>query len=134
MVKRRKRYQGAPEIVFRAADYSEPLDEHDASYDLLISQWAGPVSQVCKRYLRVGGILVANDSHGDASLASLDDNYALVAVITRRSGTHRLTNKDLHTYFAPKSGKPATREAIKRTGRGIAYTKSATAYVFERIG
>ena len=133
LVKERRRYQGEPEIVFHHADYSAPLDEPDAGFDLLISQWAGPVSQTCKRYLQAGGILVANDSHGDASLAALDDDYALIAVIPRRGGKHRLTDQDLHTYFVPRSGKQATHAAIERTGRGFAYTKSPAAYVFRRV-
>ena len=133
LVKERQRYLGDPEVVFHHADYSAPLDEPDSSFDLLISQWAGPVSQACKRYLQVGGVLVANDSHGDASLAALDDDYALVAVIARRGGRHRLTDQDLHTYFVPRSGKQVTRVAIERTGRGLAYTKSPAAYVFRRV-
>ncbi len=133
LVKERQCYRGEPEVVFHSADYRAPLDEPDASFDLLISQWAGPVSQACKRYLQSGGILVANDSHGDASVAALDDDYALVAVIARRGGRHRLTGQNLHTYFVPRSGKPATRAAIEQTGRGRAYTKSATAYVFRCV-
>ena len=133
LVKERQRYPGEPEIVFHSADYSALLGEPDASFDLLISQWAGPVSQACKRYLQAGGILVANDSHGDASLAALDDDYALIAVIARRGGRHRLTDQNLHTYFVPRSGKQVTHAAIERTGRGLAYTKSPAAYVFRRV-
>ena len=36
----------------------------------------------------LAAILVANDSHGDASLAALDDDYALIAVIVRRGGKY----------------------------------------------
>jgi hypothetical protein len=132
MVKKRRRYHGEPEIAFHAADYSEPLEEEDESFDLLISQWAGPISHACKRYLKVGGILVANDSHGDASLASLDRHYQLVAVITRGAGKHRLSERSLDTFFVPKSGKPVTRQDIERTRRGGAYVKSAAAYVLRR--
>ena len=132
MVRKRKRYDREPQIVFHVGDYAEPLDEEDGSFDLLISQWAGAVSQACKRYLKVGGVLLANDSHGDASLASLDRDYLLVAVITRRAGKHRLSEKSLDTYFLAESGKPVAREDIERTGRAVAYTKSTGAYVFER--
>ena len=133
LVRDQQRYHGEPEIVFHHADYSVPLDEPDASFELLISQWAGPISQACKRYLQVGGVLVANDSHGDASRAALDDDYALIAVVVRRGGRHRLTGQNLHTYFIPRSGKQPTRDAIEGTGRGLAYTKSPAAYVFRRV-
>jgi hypothetical protein len=47
---------------------------------------AGFVSKGCRRYLRVGGDLVANSSRGDASMAAVDPGYELVAVYRRRSG------------------------------------------------
>ena len=133
MVRDRQRYDGEPVITFHRADYSVPLPEEDRSFDLLISQWAGPVSQACKRYLAVGGVLVANNSHGDASLASLDDDYALAGAVTRRAGKHRLSEQHLRAYFVPRAGEPVTREVIERTGRGAAYTRSPAAYVFRRV-
>ena len=36
--------------------------------DVLLSQYAGFISEPCKGYLRAGGVLVANNSHGDARL------------------------------------------------------------------
>jgi hypothetical protein len=133
MVKQRKRYRGEPEIVFHAGDFAEPLQEEDESFDLLISQWAGFISQACKRYLRVGGVLLANDSRGDTSLASLDPCFQLVAAVTRRAGKHRLSERALDTFFVPRSGKSATRKDIQRTGRGLAQSKSAAAYVWQRM-
>jgi len=60
------------EVRFIGADYTDPLDLAEGSVDLLISLFAGPVWQHCGRYLRPGGWLLANTSHGDASLAALD--------------------------------------------------------------
>jgi hypothetical protein len=66
-------------------DYRSALPIADAHVDLLISLYAGPVSQHCTRYLRPGGLLLANPSHGDAGLAALDARYELAAVITARA-------------------------------------------------
>lgn len=46
---------------------------------------------------------VSNDSHGDASLASMDPDYELVAVVTRRAGIHQDRDDRLEQYFVPKS-------------------------------
>ena len=132
MVAKRKQYDEEAEVVFHAADYGTEFGEPDESFDLLISQYAGPISQACKRYLKVGGFLVANNSHGDASLASLDDDYELVAVINHRGDRYTLSETDLQDYFVTKSGKPVRRESVEESGRGVAYTKSPSEYVFRR--
>ena len=138
LVAREKAYRSEPEITFYGDDYREPLPVVDASFDLLISQYAGPVSEHCKRYLRPGGILIANNSHGDAGLAHNDDGFELIGVIHRR-GTHfTLSTKSLDAYFVPKTvelpeDRTALRAHLMELGRGIGYVKSAADYVFRRV-
>lgn len=117
---------------FLHADYQEPLDLRDGSFDLLISLYAGFVSEHCTRNLRPAGFLLVNSSHGDAAMASIDDRYRLAAVVTARSGSYRVDRRDLDTYLVPKRDVTVTREALHRSGRGIAYTRSPFAYLFER--
>lgn len=93
---------------------------------------AGFVSEHCTRYLRPGGILLANNSHGDASLASLDPCYALLGVITVRGGRYRVRTGSLDDYLVPKRGVPPTADELQRINRGIAYTKTPFAYLFRR--
>jgi len=132
LVNARKRYDESPEITFHHADYTTDLDEPDESFELLISLYAGFVSEACKRYLRVGGWLVANNTHGDASMASIDSDYEFVAAIKHRSGSYQLDSRNLDLYFAPKGDVEVTPELLRSTGRGVGYTKSASAYVFQR--
>ncbi len=130
----RREYAAQPKVEFIARDYSEPLDELDEqSVDLLISQWAGPISQACKRYLKVGGFLLVNDSHGDASLASLDDEFELAATVVARSGEFSLNDENLDSFFVPKGNNEATKEAVLAANRGLTYQRMAPGYVFERI-
>ena len=65
-IEERKKYKESPEVTFYHQSYEDPIEEPEESFDLLISQYAGFVSEATKRYLRRGGILVANNSHGDA--------------------------------------------------------------------
>lgn len=132
LVNKRKQYEEHPEITFHHADYTTDLNEPEESFDLLVSLYAGFVSDACKRYLRLGGLLLANNSHGDASMASIDPDYEFVAVIKHRKDRYRLVYKELDTYFVPKRDIEVTPELLRSTGRGIGYTKSASAYVFRR--
>lgn len=129
----RKEYAHDPTVRFHAVSYLHPLPEPDQGVDVLISQFAGFVSQHCRRYLRIGGLLVANDSHGDASMAALDPSYALRGVFAEQDDAYRLETNHLERYFIPRRGSSATRDDLERTQRGLDYTYSASAYLFQRV-
>lgn len=130
---RRKNYLQKTKVTFHFADYRNSIDETEESFDLLISQYAGFVGQHCKRYLKKGGLLLANNSHGDAGVAALDDRYRLIAVVQSRSGEYRISETDLEQYFVPKASKVnATKEYLLELGRGMGYKKTASFYVFRR--
>lgn len=118
---------------FDATDYREPLGFKHGAVDLLVSLYAGFVSEYCTRYLSEGGYLLANNSHGDASMVSLSADYELSAVINSGGGSYKVTTRNLDGYLIPKRGEPPTIESLHATGRGIAYTKSPFAYIFRRI-
>lgn len=123
----------APDFDFRSGDYRADLNLVDESFDLLISLYAGFISDACTRYLRVGGALLVNPSHGDAALAALDPRYRLVGAVLARNGDYRVSTADLDSYLQPKKPAEHTRDQILASGRGVAYTKPAFAYLFQRI-
>lgn len=120
-------------VRFIGADYSDPLDLRDGEFDLVISLYAGFVSEHCTPYLRVGGTLLANPSHGDAALASIDPRYRLTAVVTSQAGAYSVSSHDLDSYLIPQRNVPVTAESLHASGRGVAYTRSPFAYLFERV-
>lgn len=130
LVEANKRYGERPRIAFRPADYGSDFGADDRSFDLLVSLYAGFVSRACKRYLRPGGLLLANNSHGDASMASIDPDFELVGAVNRRAGAYRATSQGLGNYLRPKRGVRVTRERLERTRKGVAYTRTAAAYLF----
>lgn len=123
-----------PEFRFVHSDYTEELGLPDGSFDLLISLYAGFVSESCTRYLRVGGLLLVNSSHGDAAMASIDERYQLAGVVLSARGDYRVKTEGLDEYLVPKRDVEITQDALHNSGRGVAYTKPAYAYLFERIG
>ena len=116
------------------ADYTDDLDVRDRSVDLLISLYAGFVSEHCTRHLKVGGSLLVNASHGDASMASIDYRYELTGVITARDNRYLFATTNLASYFMPKKDEEVTAARLHELGRGVPYKKSAFAYLFTRTG
>lgn len=122
----------APEITFLEADFTHTLAVADESFDLLIALYTGPAWDSCARYLAPTGLFLANSSHGDASLAALDPRMTLVGAIHHRNGQYRIDRSDLDHYLIPKKPETADADLIRASGRGIGYTKTAFAYLFQR--
>ena len=134
IVSRNKTYRQSHLVEFIADDYRGELGLAEQDFDLLVSLYAGFVSEHCTRYLRVGGHLLVNASHGDAAMASIDRRYRLAAVI--KSGGpngYRVDVRDLDAYLIPNQPQALTADRLHQLGRGIGYTKSPFAYLFERI-
>ncbi len=125
--------RGPASIAFHHRDYTGELPLAEGSVDLLISMYAGFVSEHCTRYLRRGGHLLVNPSHGDASMAAIDPRYRLVAAVNRREGRYRIHSEHLDRFLVPRRGSPPTRSELHRLGRGVAYTRSPFAYLFRKI-
>ncbi|WP_072687580.1 hypothetical protein [Rhodococcus marinonascens] len=120
-----------PGARFLITDYQEPISEvDDDSADVLISLFAGPISHFCTRYLKVGGYLLANNSHGDASIAMLDPRYRLIAVQTATA--HSFRTSDLTDFQVAKRPTDHRFEEILTSQRGVAFKRSAQYYLFRR--
>jgi len=130
---RKKTYNESPEIRFHRADFTKNINEKAESFDLLISLHSGFISKYCKKYLKKSGLLIVNNSHGDAPLAYFDRSFKMIGV-AKRSGNHfKISDKDLNTYFKTKTGKPIDIEKIEKTMRGPGFIKTAYAYIFKKI-
>ncbi len=132
-VAERALYPGRPEIRLHQQSYETDLPEADDSFDLLLSLYAGFISPRCRRYLKLGGLLVANDSHGDASMAYLDDAFRFVGAAHCRNDRCRLDTADLDRYFVPAKPLDITPGYLRKMKRGAAYVRPATCYLFVRI-
>lgn len=121
-----------PDITFIPGDYTSRLDLPDEQFDLLVSLYAGFISEHCTQHLEIGGSLLVNPSHGDAAMASIDPRYQLTGVVISGSGNYRVDTTDLDAYLIPKKPQSITADILHETCRGIGYTKSAFAYLFTR--
>lgn len=119
---------------FLQLDYTTELPLAPGSFDLLISLYAGPVWDSGSRFLAPGGLLLANNSHGDASLAALDPRLRLVAAVSADGDRYRLDRAALDSYLVPRNPAHADPDRIRAQGRGIGFTRTAFAYVFRLDG
>ncbi len=119
-------------VTFLHADYTDPLDLDAEAFDLLISLYAGFVSEHCAHHLRTGGTLLVNSSHGDAAMASIDPRLELAGVVISRDETYRVDTDGLERFMIPKRDQAITVESLHASGRGVAYTTSPFAYLFTR--
>jgi len=134
IINKNKTYEEDAIIRFYLIDFYKDVEEKLESFDLLISQYAGFVSQCCKKYLKKGGLLIANNSHGDASMASIDKSFEFIGVIYYSNKIYRFTARNLYKYFIPKKKDfKVTKEHLEKTMKGIPYTKTASAYLFKKL-
>lgn len=133
LVNERKEYSADPKITFLGMSYDNLVVEFHSQFDLLISQYAGFVSRACKGYLKIGGHLLVNNGHGDAGLASIDEDYKLVSTVHKTRGKYRLSQTSLEKYFIPEKDITVTKELLFKTRKGVCYTKTAPLYIFERV-
>jgi hypothetical protein len=133
LINSEKTYPQETSVDFIGQSYTEPLAIKKESVDLLISQFSGIISRYCKNYLKLGGLLLANNSHADAGIAYLDKDYELIAVVNEVKGRTIITNKGLKDYFIPKGNINPSIESLMKSGKGIKYTQTSENYIFKRI-
>jgi len=126
-IEENKEYSNPSYINFIYDDYSKVSNIE--MVDLIISQYAGFVGQETKQFLKVGGILLANDSHGDATLAYLDESYQFIATID-----NDIINFDnLEKYFFLSSKRMINLSEVKEKQKGPKYINNAQNYIFKKI-
>ncbi|UYP44633.1 hypothetical protein NEF87_000918 [Candidatus Lokiarchaeum ossiferum] len=118
---------------FYPYDYNTLMHEEVGTFDLLISQYAGLISRSCKKYLKKGGLLLVNNSHGDAQFANWDADFEFIAVINRRNNKFYYSSENLKTYFRPKKeGLNINLEYLLSINKGIGFKKAAAHYIFRK--
>jgi hypothetical protein len=78
--------------------------------------------------------LVANDSHGDASMAHLDSSFDLIGIYTCIDDDHyNVSTENLSQYFEVKKGlAKVTQKSLETNQKGPKYKLSASGYIFRK--
>ncbi|TNF06957.1 MAG: hypothetical protein EP317_05730 [Bacillota bacterium] len=124
-VEKHKVYSEECSIKFFGSDYTDYINIEQV--DMIISQFAGFVGQATKRYLKKGGILLCNDSHGDATLAYLDDDYDFIGVVL---SNNTIETNELDKYFKFARNRSIDLDKVKTEMKGPKYKFNPTNYIF----
>ncbi|MCA9765808.1 MAG: hypothetical protein KC455_05260 [Carnobacterium sp.] len=123
-----KDYSNLANLTFIGQEYTEPLEIEKV--DLIISQYAGFVGQATKQYLKVGGILLCNDSHGDATLAKMDKDFQFIGVVTNDK---TIQTMNVENYFKLPKDRPIDLTSVKEKMKGLNYKLKSENYLFQKI-
>lgn len=126
-IEENKEYKEDFILKFIGEDYSGNFEIEKV--DLLISQYAGFVGQQTKSYLKAGGILLCNDSHGDATLANCDDDYEFIGIVNSKNDTE---TQNLTSYFQFARKRPIDAQKVRETMKGPNYKEKAENYLFRK--
>lgn len=132
-VNQNKQYTEDAQIAYEAADFTSVLKAKINYYDLLISLYSGFISQHCKAYLKTNGILLVNDSHGDATLAFYDRDYAFIGVVEVLQNGAKIKTEELDQYFKFKRKRPVDLEKVRLQMKGPNYQNQVEYYLFRKI-
>jgi hypothetical protein len=130
-INRKKTYKRSAFIRFLPQDYSEGLLFKQDQFELLISLYAGGVSNACGQYLKPGGYLVTNNFQGDAKDAIADPEFQLLSVIQYRKKAYQIVENfpqgDL--AFPEKAG---SKRYLRQVSRGFEYEEAEDYYFFKK--
>lgn len=128
-VKDKKEYSEEPIFRFYEESFENDIEEDYEYFDLIISQFSGFISKYCTKYLRRNGILLANDSHGDATLAFTSGEYDLIGVINDEM---EIEENNLEEYFTFSRKNEIDLDKVLKTMKGPKYKNMCYSYVFRK--
>lgn len=135
------------EVKYHQCNYKDKLDEPESSFDVLISLDAGFITKYCVKYLKLGGLVVANDGHADASLASTNSHLALIGYMEKDPEGELEWVDDQASldamFLLKKTGEKITEDEVLANGKvgmsswpnkhKLQKGKSIFVYIFKRI-
>jgi len=124
-----KVYEETPIIRFYEQSFETDIEEEHNSFDLVISQFSGFISKYCTKYLKRNGILLANDSHGDATLAFTSGEYDLVGII---NDNLEIEENDLEKYFTFNRKREIDINKVLETMKSPKYKNMMSSYIFKK--
>jgi hypothetical protein len=98
-----KFYDETPQIRFHLSDYRAEFGEKPSAFDLLISLSSGFISIACVKYLKQGGLFLADNEHNDASRAYISGKYEFLGSLEAKHPLNKhhfhKSKRDLNDYL-----------------------------------
>jgi hypothetical protein len=130
-VNRNKQYKRSAYLQFLHQDFLRELPLAEGGFDLLLSLFTGGVAAACKKYLKIGGILVTNNFHNDAGAAAEDPEFELTSALRYRNKQYAPVERPYQVLMKKKLN-AQSRKYIKQSATGIEYIEEETYFIFKR--
>jgi len=127
-----KKYKQSAYVQFIHGDYTKPLPIREENYDLLIALYAGETTQSCKKYVKLGGIILTNNHYGDAEELLRNSSLTIDGLIYRK-GKKYVLEKDVNDDFKDIIRKHSnTEKDMKKTVGGLEYIDNQCYFVLKK--
>jgi len=133
IVNSNKKYKQSAYIQFIHSDYTEKLPVRENNYDLLLSIYAGGITESCKRYVKPGGIIVSNNHRNDAQQAIKDSSIRLEALIRRKGKKYNIENGTGEKMLEALQEHSVPTKNMKNSSSGLKYVDNEYYFVFRKI-
>lgn len=133
IVNSNKKYKQSAYIQYIHSDYTMELPLRENNYDLLLSIYAGGVTESCRKYIKTGGIILSNNHQNDA-LQALNDSYVRLEALIRRKGKkYHIENCTDEKMLKGPQGHSRTLKGMKNSNSGMEYVDNEYYFVFRKI-
>lgn len=133
IVNSNKKYKQSAYIHFIHSDYTKKLPVRENNYDLLLSIYAGGITESCKKYIKHGGIIVSNNHQNDAQQALKDSSVRLEALILRKGKKYYIENVSGEKMLKALLGHSMPLKSMKNSSSGMEYVDTEYYFVFRKI-
>ena len=133
IVNSNKKYKQSAYIQFIHSDYTKELPVRENNYDLLLSIYAGGITESCKKYIKPGGIIVSNNHQNDAQQALKDSSIRLEALIHRKSKKYHIENCTGEKMLEALQEHSMPSKSMKNSSSGLKYVDNEYYYLFRKI-
>jgi len=132
IVNSNKKYRQSAYIQFFHCDYTKKLPLRENNYDLLLSIYAGGITESCTKYIKPGGIIVSNNHQNDAQQALKDPSIKLEAVIRRKGKKYHIENSTGEKALNALQKHSVPLRSMKSSSSGLKYMDNEDYFVLRK--
>jgi len=125
LINKNKTYKEAAYWKFIPSDVKNNLGLKLASYDLLLSLFAGKMIEYCEQYIKPGGIILTGSFFSDNESIKEKETFKLIGLIKRKNKKYILS----HNFAKPQQSK----SRLKQKNNTLEYIDNECYYLYQKI-
>ncbi len=125
LINKNKRYKETSYWKFISKDFKFDLGLRYASFDLLLSLFAGKLIDYCEQYIKPGGLILTSSLFSDNESIKENDNFVLIGLIKRKK----------HKYIIDSNSNlsKSNKSKLQPKYNGLEYIDNECYYLYRNI-